>query len=98
MEGFEMWACIDQTLALRTNRIDEYRLYLIPGASSPIARIYAGGDDNRATLIYVDGSARVWDTKTGEFLRATTEEKAKELVDAGGWINMSDMPCRFNTV
>lgn len=65
-------------------------LYLIPGASSPIARIYAGGDDNnRAILIYADGSARVWDVESGEFLRATTEEKAKELVDAGGWINIS---------
>ncbi|OJA15937.1 hypothetical protein AZE42_02647 [Rhizopogon vesiculosus] len=64
-------------------------LYLIPGASSPITRIYAGGDDNnRATLIYADGSARVWDIKSGEFLRAMTEEKAKELVDAGGWINI----------
>ncbi|KAG2114253.1 uncharacterized protein F5147DRAFT_678636 [Suillus discolor] len=65
-------------------------LYLIPGASSPIARIYAGGDDNnRAVLIYADGSARVWDVESGELLRATTEEKAKELVDAGGWINIS---------
>ncbi|KAG1899665.1 uncharacterized protein F5891DRAFT_1037747 [Suillus fuscotomentosus] len=65
-------------------------LYLIPGASSPIAHIYAGGDDNnRAVLIYADGSARVWDVESGEFLRATTEEKAKELVDAGGWINIS---------
>ncbi|KAG1836125.1 hypothetical protein DFJ58DRAFT_735218 [Suillus subalutaceus] len=65
-------------------------LYLIPGASSPIARIYTGGDDNnRALLIYADGSARVWDVESGEFLRATNEEKAKELVDAGGWINIS---------
>lgn len=65
-------------------------LYLIPGASSPIARIYAGGDDsNRAVLIYADGSARVWDVESGEFFRATTEEKVKELVDAGGWINIS---------
>ncbi|KAG2127039.1 hypothetical protein BD769DRAFT_1460808 [Suillus cothurnatus] len=65
-------------------------LYLIPGASSPIARVYAGGDDNnRALLIYADGSARVWDIESGEFLRATNEEKAKELVDAGGWINIS---------
>ncbi|KAG2130779.1 uncharacterized protein EDB93DRAFT_1179251 [Suillus bovinus] len=65
-------------------------LYLIPGASSPIARIYAGGDDNnRAVLIYADGSARVWDIESGEFLRATTEDKAKELVDVGGWINIS---------
>lgn len=65
-------------------------LYLIPGASSPIARIHAGGDDNnRALLIYADGSARVWDVESGEFLRATNEEKAKELVDAGGWINIS---------
>jgi hypothetical protein len=48
-----------------------------------------GGDDNnRAILIYADGSARVWDVESGEFLRATTEEKAKELVDASGWINM----------
>ncbi|KAG2341534.1 WD40 repeat-like protein [Suillus weaverae] len=65
-------------------------LYLIPGASSPIAHIYAGGDDNnRAILIYADGSARVWDVEPGEFIRATTEEKAKELVDAGGWIDIS---------
>ncbi|KAG1810892.1 uncharacterized protein BJ212DRAFT_1484021 [Suillus subaureus] len=65
-------------------------LYLIPGSSSPIARIYASGDDNnRALLIYADGSARVWDVESGEFLRATNEEKAKELVDAGGWINIS---------
>ncbi|KAG1887691.1 NUC071 domain-containing protein [Suillus subluteus] len=65
-------------------------LYLIPGASSPIARIYTGGDDNnRAVFIYADGSARVWDIESSEFFRATTEENAKELVDAGGWINIS---------
>lgn len=65
-------------------------LYLIPGASSPIACIYAGGDDNnRVVLIYADGSARVWDIESGEFLRATTEEKTTELFNAGGWINIS---------
>ncbi|KAG2359683.1 hypothetical protein BDR07DRAFT_1487951 [Suillus spraguei] len=65
-------------------------LYLIPGASSPIAHIYAGGDDNnRVVLIYADGSARVWDVESGEFLRATTEEKTTELFSAGGWINIS---------
>ncbi|KAG1739452.1 uncharacterized protein EDB91DRAFT_1135335 [Suillus paluster] len=65
-------------------------LYLIPGASSPIACVYAGGDDNnRAVLIYADGTARVWDIESGEFLRATTGEKARELVDAGGWNSIS---------
>lgn len=83
--------CVSSDGTVAVVSIDGFEmLYLIPGASSPIARIYVGGDDNnRAILIYADGSARVWDVESGEFLRAMTEEKAKELVDAGGWINIS---------
>lgn len=99
MEYFEMWASSNHTLSRRSNGFDCYRLYFIPGASSSIARIYVGGhDNNHATLIYTDGSARVWDIRSGEFLRAMTEEKAKELIDAGGWINMSDTHNQLNSV
>jgi hypothetical protein len=39
-------------------------------------------------VIYVDGSARLWDMKTGEFRRAMDREKAKEALNSPGWFEM----------
>ena len=39
-------------------------------------------------VLYVDGSARLWDIKTGEFRRATDTEKARDALGTSGWFEL----------
>ncbi|KAK7689913.1 hypothetical protein QCA50_006552 [Cerrena zonata] len=64
--------------------LDEYQfLYLIPPSTSSLMKICLGEDN--ILLYYMDGRARLWDTKTGELWRSLTWPKADELVGGGGW-------------
>ena len=66
------------------------RLYVLPGASSPLSSIhYGGGEDHDLLMVlYVGGSARLWDIKTGEFRRAMDSEKARDALGAPGWFEL----------
>ena len=65
-------------------RPDVGSVYLIPASAAPLARVCLGEDN--LLLIYSDGRARLWDTRTREFWRAMSIEKAEELVQQGGWL------------
>jgi hypothetical protein len=58
-------------------------LYLIPGSRAPLERVCLGGDN--LMLAYSDQRTRLWDVKTREFWRSMGTEKAKELLQQGGW-------------
>lgn len=70
----ERWICM---------LIRSHSLYLIPPSTSSLMKICLGEDN--ILLYYMDGRARLWDTKTGELWRSLTWPKADELVGAGGW-------------
>ncbi|KIJ14943.1 hypothetical protein PAXINDRAFT_176598 [Paxillus involutus ATCC 200175] len=83
--------CISADGTIVVIAVDGFELlYVIPGASSPLSRIRCGGGEghNLLMVIYVDGSARLWDTKTGEFRRAMDREKAKEALNSPGWFEI----------
>lgn len=61
-----------------------HSLYLIPPSTTPLMKVGLGEDN--LLLYYMDGRARLWDTKTREFWRALTWSKADELINAGGWV------------
>lgn len=66
------------------------RLYVLPGASSPLSSIHYGGGEEHdlLMLLYVDGSARLWDIKMGEFRRAMDTEKARDALGTPGWFEL----------
>jgi hypothetical protein len=63
-----------------------HSLYLFPGAQTPLTRICIGGDN--LLLLYANERARMWDAKTREFRRSMTLEKAQEVLQQEGWIEM----------
>ena len=66
------------------------RLYVLPGALSPLSRIHFGGGEDYGLLmvLYVGGSARLWDIKTTEFWWAMDNVKARDALDAPGWFEL----------
>ena len=66
------------------------RLYVLPGASSPLSSIrYGGGEEHDLLMVlYVDDSARLWDIGMGEFRRAIDTEKARDALGTSGWFEL----------
>ncbi|KAF8260917.1 hypothetical protein EI94DRAFT_1747183 [Lactarius quietus] len=68
--------------------LDDYQfLYMVPGSPAPLIKVCTGGDN--LLLWYGDDRARLWDVKTLEFWRSMNTEKAKELLNQGGWAEQS---------
>ncbi|KAH8982187.1 hypothetical protein EDB86DRAFT_2812394 [Lactarius hatsudake] len=68
--------------------LDDYQfLYMVPGSPAPLIKVCTGGDN--LLLLYGDDRARLWDVKTLEFWRSMNMEKAKELLNQGGWAELS---------
>ncbi len=79
-EGFPI-ACLPCVIA---NATVWDSVYLVPASAAPLTRLCLGEDN--LLLIYHDGRARLWDTRTREFWRSMSLEKAAELVQQGGWL------------
>ena len=62
-------------------------LYMVPGSPAPLIKVCTSGDN--LLLLYGDDRARLWDVKTLEFWRSMNTEKAKELLNQGGWAELS---------
>ncbi len=60
---------------------------MVPGAPAPLIKVCTSGDN--LLLLYGDDRARLWDVKTLEFWRSMNIEKAKELLNKGGWAELS---------
>ncbi|KIK98529.1 hypothetical protein PAXRUDRAFT_800852 [Paxillus rubicundulus Ve08.2h10] len=89
LRGCALCVSADGTIAVIA--VDGFELlYVIPGASSPLSCIRCGGGEGHDLLmvLYADGSARLWDIKTGEFRRAMDKEKAKEALRSPGWFEI----------
>ncbi|KAH9175602.1 quinon protein alcohol dehydrogenase-like superfamily [Lactarius sanguifluus] len=80
--------CIAGDGTIAVIALDDYQfLYMVPGAPAPLIKVCAGGDN--LLLLYGDDRARLWDVKTLEFWRSMNMEKAKELLNQGGWAELS---------
>ncbi|KAH9932736.1 WD40 repeat-like protein [Epithele typhae] len=80
--------CVSQDGTVAVVAIDDYQfVYLVPGSAAPLARISLSEDN--MLLVYADGRARLWDTRTREFWRSMSIEKGEELIQAGGWSQWS---------
>ncbi|KAI8986132.1 WD40 repeat-like protein [Trametes punicea] len=76
--------CVSQDGTIAVIALDGYQfVYLVPASAAPLKRICLGEDN--LLLMYADGRARLWDTRTREFWRSMSLEKADELVQQGGW-------------
>ncbi|KAI9066035.1 WD40 repeat-like protein [Trametes sanguinea] len=76
--------CVSQDGTIAVIALDGYQfIYLVPASAAPLRTIYLGEDN--LLLLYADGRARLWDTRTREFWRSMSLEKAQELVQQGGW-------------
>ncbi|KAI0718156.1 WD40 repeat-like protein [Cerioporus squamosus] len=77
--------CVSQDGTIAVIAVDGHQfVYLVPASAAPLTRLYLGEDN--LLLIYGDGRARLWDTRTREFWRSMSVEKAEELVQQGGWL------------
>ncbi|KAI0763531.1 WD40 repeat-like protein [Trametes elegans] len=86
LHGCVLCASHDGTIAVIA--IDGYQfVYLVPASAAPLKRICLGEDN--LLLVYTDGRARLWDTRTREFWRSMSVEKGEELVHQGGWLSWS---------
>ncbi|KAH9891906.1 WD40 repeat-like protein [Cubamyces lactineus] len=76
--------CVSQDGTIAVVAVDGFQfVYLVPASAAPLARICLSEDN--LLLVYTDGRARLWDSKTREFWRSMSIEKAEELVQQGGW-------------
>ncbi|KAG6372767.1 hypothetical protein JVT61DRAFT_7165 [Boletus reticuloceps] len=83
--------CISMDGTIAVIAMDGFEmLYVLPGASSPLSSIHYGGGEEHDLLmvLYVDGSARLWDIKMGEFRRAMDAEKARDVLSTSGWLEL----------
>ncbi|KAG9227453.1 hypothetical protein CCMSSC00406_0000901 [Pleurotus cornucopiae] len=62
-------------------------LYMIPGAPATLERLCLGEDN--LLLYYANHMVRLWDVKTKEFWRSMVAGKADELMQEGGWAQLS---------
>ena len=58
-------------------------IFLVPTSSAPLTQIHIGGDN--LLLLYRDGRARLWDSKTQEFWRSMNTDRTDEMLKQGGW-------------
>ncbi|KAF8549736.1 WD40 repeat-like protein [Imleria badia] len=89
LRGCALCVSVDGTIAVMA--VDGFELlYVLPGASSPLSSIHYGGGEEHDLLmvLYVGGSARLWDIKTGEFRRAMDTDKARDALSASGWFEL----------
>ncbi|KZT64172.1 WD40 repeat-like protein [Daedalea quercina L-15889] len=77
--------CISQDGTIAVIAIDDYQLFvfLVPTSSAPLTQIHIGGDN--LMLLYRDGRARLWDSKTQEFWRSMNAERTDDMLNQGGW-------------
>ncbi|KAF8065183.1 hypothetical protein FPV67DRAFT_1501698 [Lyophyllum atratum] len=86
LKGCVLCISTDGTIAVIV--VDGFQfLYLIPGSSAPLCRLCIGA--NNLLLVYADNRARLWDVQTQEFWRSMTVEKVEELLDQGGWTDIT---------
>ncbi|PCH40392.1 WD40 repeat-like protein [Wolfiporia cocos MD-104 SS10] len=77
--------CISQDGTIAVITIDGHQfICLIPAAAAPLQKVNVSGDS--LLLLYADGRARLWDTKTMEFWRSMTAAKADEMLSQGAWV------------
>lgn len=60
-------------------------VYLVPASAAPLHRVYLREDN--LMLVYGDGRARLWDTRSREFWRSMSTEKADEMMQEGDWLH-----------
>lgn len=89
VDGFELYALSQPSSAFEITAF-WFRLYVLPGASSPLSSIHYGGGEEHDLLmiLYAEGSARLWDIRTGEFRRATDTEKARDTLGTSEWLEL----------
>ncbi|EIW81457.1 hypothetical protein CONPUDRAFT_124586 [Coniophora puteana RWD-64-598 SS2] len=58
-------------------------LYMVPTSSTPLTKLYLSGDN--LLVLYASSMGRLWDMRTGEFWRALSSDKVRELVAQGEW-------------
>ncbi|PCH40400.1 WD40 repeat-like protein [Wolfiporia cocos MD-104 SS10] len=76
--------CISQDGTIAVITIDGHQfICLVPAAAAPLQKVNISGDN--LLLLYADGRARLWDTKTMEFWRSMTTAKADEMLSQGAW-------------
>ena len=90
VDGFELCVCLDWRLVRVGMTFFLSRLYVLPGASSPLSSLHYGGGEEHDLLmvLYAGGSARLWDIKTGEFRRAMDTDKARDVLGTSGWFEL----------
>ncbi|KAK0185711.1 hypothetical protein F5146DRAFT_1071194 [Armillaria mellea] len=80
--------CVSQDGTIAVVVVDGFQfLYLIPGSAFPLTRTCLGDDE--LLLIYADRRARIWDAKTKEFRRSLSLDKAEELMEKEGWLELT---------
>ncbi|GJE92636.1 WD40 repeat-like protein [Phanerochaete sordida] len=76
--------CISRDGTIAVVSLDGYEfLYLIPASVAPLRKICLGEDN--LLLVYGDGRARLWDTRTREFWRSMGADKTEDMLRQGGW-------------
>ncbi|TFY53289.1 hypothetical protein EVJ58_g9531 [Rhodofomes roseus] len=76
--------CISQDGTIAVIAVDGYQfVFLVPTSSAPLKQIHIGG--NSLILLYCDGRARLWDSKTQEFWRSMNADRTDEMLRQGGW-------------
>lgn len=80
--------CISADGTIAVIAIDGFQfLYLVPGAAAPLCKVCLGS--NNLLLGYANRRARLWDVQTKELRRSMSLDKVDELLDQGGWIDLS---------
>ncbi|PIL35130.1 hypothetical protein GSI_02919 [Ganoderma sinense ZZ0214-1] len=80
--------CISQDGTIAVIALDGYQfVYLVPASAAPLERVCLREDN--LMLVYGDGRARLWDTRSREFWRSMSAEKAAEMMQEGDWLNWS---------
>ncbi|KAI0076735.1 WD40 repeat-like protein [Panus rudis PR-1116 ss-1] len=88
--------CVSEDGSIAVVAIDECQfLYLIPPSISPIVKACIGEDN--LLLYYADGRARLWDTRTREFWRCMSSDKADEMLSEGGWFQWNPSSAKSRT-
>ncbi|KAI1788856.1 WD40 repeat-like protein [Ganoderma leucocontextum] len=78
--------CISQDGTIAVIALDGYQfVYLVPASAAPLQRVCLREDN--LMLVYGDGRARLWDTRSREFWRSMSTEKAEEMMQEGEWLH-----------
>ena len=83
IDSFELWVPL---LCKNSYLTQASSLYLIPGSPAKLVKLCLSGDS--LMLLYADGRARLWDSKTREFRRSMSSEKASEHLNQNEWISL----------